>query len=215
VSFWVYVSDRREQLLFETCQHASMVAQTVLVATALGILLAALAYRRPRLAALTTASTAAIMTVPSFALLGLLILPLGLGVAPTVTALVLYALLPIVRNGVVGLRGVDAALVDAARGMGMSRLAVLARVELPIAWPVILTGVRVSTQMIMGIGAIAAYVNGPGLGEQIFSGLARLGGANALNATLAGTAGVILLALLFDLAYVGVGRLTTSRGLRV
>ncbi|MGZ4591370.1 MAG: ABC transporter permease subunit, partial [Actinomycetes bacterium] len=116
MSFWVYVSDRREQLLFETYQHASMVAQTVLVATALGILLAALAYRRPRLAALTTASTAAIMTVPSFALLGLLILPLGLGVAPTVTALVLYALLPIVRNGIVGLRGVDPALVDAARG---------------------------------------------------------------------------------------------------
>lgn len=85
----------------------------------------------------------------------------------------------------------------------------LTRIELPLAWPVILTGIRVSTQLAMGIGAVAAYVSGPGLGEQIFSGLARLGGANAVNSALTGTIGVAILALLFDAAFVLLGRFTT------
>jgi osmoprotectant transport system permease protein len=155
-----------------------------------------------------------IFTIPSFAMFGLLIPVFGLGVTPSVIALVLYALLPVIRNAVVGLSNVDPALVDAARGMGMSRARVLLTVELPLAWPVILTGIRVSAQLIMGMAAIAAYVSGPGLGDQIFSGLARLGGANAVNSALAGTIGVIVLALLFDAAFVLIGRLTTSRGIR-
>ena len=136
-------------------------------------------------------------------------------VAPSVVALTLYSLLPIVRNTIVGLAGVDRTLVDAARGIGMTRTAILLRIELPLAWPVILTGVRVSTQLAMGIAAIAAYVSGPGLGEQIFSGLARLGGANAINMPLAGTVLIIILALLFDGCFVLIGRLTTPRGVRV
>ena len=79
----------------------------------------------------------------------------------------------------------------------------------------ILAGIRVSTQMVMGIAAIAAYVLGPGLGSLIFSGLSRLGGANALNATLVGTIAIVLLALVLDAVLVLVGRLTTSRGIRV
>jgi osmoprotectant transport system permease protein len=159
-------------------------------------------------------STATILTIPSLALIGLLVPPLGLGVPPTVTALVLYGLLPIVRNAIVGLRGVDPTLVDAARGIGMSRLARLLRVELPLAWPPILTGIRVSTQMLMGIAAIAAYASGPGLGNEIFRGIASLGSANALNQVLAGTLGIVILALLFDAVYVLVGRLTIPGGIR-
>jgi osmoprotectant transport system permease protein len=128
--------------------------------------------------------------------------------------LVLYALLPIVRNTIVGLSTVDKSIVDAARGIGMSRLGVLTKVELQLAWPAILAGMRVSTQMLMGIAAIAAYAKGPGLGNLVFSGLSQLGGANALNMALAGTLGVIVLALLLDAVYVLVGRLTTSRGIR-
>jgi ABC-type proline/glycine betaine transport system permease subunit len=88
----------------------------------------------------------------------------------------------------------------------MSRLRSLATVELPLAWPVILTGIRVSTQMTVGIAAIAAYVGGPGLGNQIFSGLANLGGVNSLNNALVGTLGVVVLALVIDgcLALLGV-----------
>lgn len=215
MSFWDYVTSRWDLLLFETYQHASMVFQCVVLATVIGLAVAVATYRTPWLANLATGTASVIFTIPSFAMFGLMIPLFGLGVVPSVVALTLYALLPIIRNCVVGLSGVDPAMVDAARGMGMSRAMVLARVELPLAWPVILTGVRVSTMLTMGVAAIAAYVSGPGLGDEIFSGLARLGGANALNAALAGTLGIIILALLFDAAYVLIGRLTTSRGLRV
>jgi osmoprotectant transport system permease protein len=210
VNVWEYIVDRRDLLLFEAAQHASMVAQCVLVAALLGVLIGVLSYRRPQVSALATGTAGVLFTVPSLALLGLLIPVLGLGVAPSVTAIVLYALLPIIRNTVVGLHGVDPLLVDAARGIGMSRLRALMRIELPLAWPVILTGIRVSTQLAMGIGAVAAYVSGPGLGEQIFSGLARLGGANAVNSTLTGTLGIALLALLFDGFFVLLGRFTVQ-----
>ncbi|MFG1978155.1 ABC transporter permease [Nonomuraea fuscirosea] len=209
MSLWEYVEDRWDLILFETVQHASMVAQCVLIAAILGVLIGVVAYRRPRPSALATTIAGVLFTIPSLALLGLLIPPLGLGVAPSVTAIVVYALLPIIRNTIVGLQGVDPLLVDAARGIGMSRRRLLTRIELPLAWPVILTGIRVSTQLAMGIGAVAAYVSGPGLGEQIFSGLARLGGANAVNSALTGTIGVAILALLFDAAFVLLGRFTT------
>ncbi|MEV4078408.1 ABC transporter permease [Nonomuraea fuscirosea] len=209
MSLWEYVEDRWDLILFETVQHASMVAQCVLIAAVLGVLIGVVAYRRPRPSALATTIAGVLFTIPSLALLGLLIPPLGLGVAPSVTAIVVYALLPIIRNTIVGLQGVDPLLVDAARGIGMSRRRLLTRIELPLAWPVILTGIRVSTQLAMGIGAVAAYVSGPGLGEQIFSGLARLGGANAVNSALTGTIGVAILALLFDAAFVLLGRFTT------
>jgi osmoprotectant transport system permease protein len=208
MNLWEYVEDRWDLIVFETVQHASMVAQCVLIAAVLGVLIGVATYRRPRPSALATAIAGVLFTIPSLAMLGLLIPPLGLGVAPSVTAIVLYALLPIIRNTVVGLRGVDPMLVDAARGIGMSRRRSLTRVELPLAWPVILTGIRVSTQLAMGIGAVAAYVSGPGLGEQIFSGLARLGGANSINATLTGTIGVAILALIFDGFFVLLGRFT-------
>lgn len=214
LSFWDYVSSRREQLWIETWMHASAVFQCMVIATLIGVVVAIATYRSAIASRIAIGTTATILTIPSFALLGLLIPLLGLGVAPTVVALVLYALLPIVRNAIVGLAGVDPQLVDAARGIGMRRAMILLRVELPLAWPALLTGIRVSTQMIMGIAAIAAYVSGPGLGNEIFTGLARLGSKNAINAAWAGTLGVVVLALLFDAAYVLLGRLTVSRGIR-
>jgi osmoprotectant transport system permease protein len=214
VNFWDFISSRHQQLLTDTYQHASAVFQCMVVATLIGVAVGALTYRSERAAQLAIGSTVTVLTIPSYALLGLLIPVLGLGVAPTVTALVLYALLPIVRNCIVGLRGVDPSLVEAGRGIGMTRVSRLFKVELPIAWPNILTGIRVSTQMSMGILAIAAYASGPGLGNEIFNGISSLGSANALNEVLAGTLGIVVLALLFDAALVVIGRLTTSRGIR-
>ncbi|WP_030679481.1 ABC transporter permease [Streptomyces rimosus] len=214
MSFWEYVGNRHTQLLTDTFQHASAVFQCMVLATVLGVLLGVATYRSEWAGNLATATTATILTVPSLALIGLLVPIVGLGVAPTVIALTLYGLLPVVRNAVVGLRGVDPALIDAARGIGMSRTARLLRVELPLAWPPILTGIRVSTQMLMGIAAIAAYASGPGLGNEIFRGISSLGSANALNQVLSGTLGIVVLALLFDAAYVLIGRLTIPRGIR-
>ncbi len=214
MSFWEFVAGRWPQLLADACQQAGVVAQCVLLASLAGVGLAAAAYRSERLGRLALACTVTVWTIPSYALLGLLVPVLGLGVPPTVAALVLYGLLPVVRNTVVGLRGVDPALVDAARGIGMGRVRRMLRVELPVAWPAVLAGIRLAAQMLMGIAAIAAYASGPGLGNEIFDGIASLGGAAAIDEVLAGTLGIAVLALAFDAALVLAGRLTVSRGIR-
>jgi osmoprotectant transport system permease protein len=212
---WDYIQTRRSEILFLGFQHVSLVVQCALLATAIGVTVAVLVYRDGRLTALANGLSAVGLTIPAFALLGLLLTPFGFGVRPAVVAVTFYAALPILRNAVVGLAGVDASLVESARGIGMGRAATLLRVELPLAWPVILTGVRISTQMVMGIAAVAAYVLGPGLGGFIFTGLSRLGGANALYATLTGTIGVVVLAVVLDLLLVLLGRWTIPRGIRV
>ncbi|AYF74241.1 ABC transporter permease [Nocardia yunnanensis] len=213
-TLWNFVVDHRGQLLTDSYLHVSAVVQSMLIATAVAVAIGIAVHRSPWGAALSTALASIVLTVPSFALLGLLIPVLGLGVRPTVVALVLYALLPILRNTIIGLSGVDPAVSDAARGVGMNRLRVLVGIELPLAWPSILAGMRVSTQMIMGILAMAAYAKGPGLGNLIFSGLARLGSPTAVPQALTGTVLIIVLALLLDAVLAGVGRLTTPRGIR-
>ncbi|MCF2434446.1 ABC transporter permease [Streptomyces thinghirensis] len=215
MNFWEFLGSRHQQLLTDAYQHASAVFQCMVVATLLGVLIGVVTYRSDWAGNLATLTTSTILTIPSLAMIGLLIPIVGLGVPPTVTALVLYGLLPIVLQRDRRPARVDPALVDAATGIGMSRVARLLRVELPLAWPPILTGIRVSTQMLMGIAAIAAYASGPGLGNEIFRGIASLGSKNALNQVLAGTLGIIILALLFDAAYVLLGRLTIPRGIRV
>lgn len=191
-----------------------MVAIALMIATLIGVGLGVAVYRRERAATIVLAVVGTFLTIPSFALLAMFIPVFGLGYEPTVVALVMYALLPIVRNTVTGLRAVDPAITESAQGMGMGRARRLARIELPIAWPLILTGIRVSALLLIGIAAIAAAVNGPGLGEDIFSGLARIGSASAINIVLGGVLGVIVLALLFDAFFMVLGRLTTSRGIR-
>jgi len=209
-----YVSDRWEQILFAGWQHFSLVVQCLVLGTVLAVALAALCYRSPRLTAVANSVSAVGLTIPSFALIGLLIAPLGFGVPPAVVVVTFFAALPVLRNAVVGLAGVPPATVEAARGLGMSRAATFLRVELPMAWPVIQAGMRVSAQMVMGVAAVAAYVLGPGLGGFIFSGLSRLGGANSLASVLTGVVAVVVVALILDGLLVLLGRLTTSRGIR-
>ena len=150
-----------------------------------------------------------------FRSIGLLIAPFGFGVTPAVIVVTFFAALPIIRSAIVGLAGISPSIVESARGIGMSRMRTLATVELPMAWPVILSGIRVSAQMVMGVAAIAAYALGPGLGGFIFSGLSRLGGAKAFDSVLVGVIGVVILAFILDLILLGIGRLTTPRGIRV
>lgn len=214
MNLFEYISDRWSKLSLEALLHASLVVQCTVLAAVLGVVIGVVVYRSPVGSALATALASTILTVPSFALLGLLIPLSGLGSTTAVIALVLYALLPIVRNTIVGLDGVDPAITDAARGIGMSRLGVLTRVELRLAWPAILAGMRVATQMLMGIAVIAAYAKGPGLGSEVFSGLTNAGSANSLNQAITGTVGVVILALILDGVYVLIKRFTISRGVR-
>ena len=211
---WDFIDGRREQIAYSTLQHANLVIQAVLVATLIGIALAVVVTWRPRLEPVANAISAIGLTLPAFALVGLLLPLVGIGAVTAFVAVAFYAVFPVLRNAVVGLRGVDPILVESARGMGMHPLAVLLRVRLPLAWPVILAGVRVSMQMSMGVAAIAAYVLGPGLGGYIFTGLAQIGGANAVNYALVGTVGVVVVALVVDLLLLLLGRLTISKGIR-
>jgi osmoprotectant transport system permease protein len=212
---WEFIDERKVQIAFNSYQHVSLVVQAVFVAGLVAVALAIVVTRTKALEPVANAISAVGLTIPSFALLGLLIPLVGIGVAPAFIAVAFYAALPILRNAVVGLQGVDKTLLESARGMGMGEATSLLRVRLPLAWPVILAGVRVSTQMSMGIAAIASYVLGPGLGTYIFTGLAQIGGANALNSALVGTIGIIVLALVLDAALLLLGRLTTSKGIRV
>ncbi|MFI5680487.1 ABC transporter permease [Streptomyces cellulosae] len=214
MSFWEYLGNRHQQLLTDAYQHAGVVFLCVVVATLAGVSIGVITYRTEWAGALATTTASTVLAVPSLAVIGLLVPVVGLGIPPTVIALTLFGLMPVVRTAIAGLRAVDPSLVDAAKGIGMSGPMRLVRVELPLAWPPILTGIRVSTRMLMGIAAIAAYASGPGLGKVIFRGLASRGSGNALNEVLAGTLGIIVLALLFDAAYVLIGRVTVSRGIR-
>lgn len=213
-AFLDYLDYRKGHIFDLAVAHAKIVLIAIAIACVISILIGFLIYRRERIAAIVLGIQGFTLTIPSLALFGVLIPIFGLGFRPVLAALVMYALLPITRNTVTGLRGVDPAITESAQGMGMGRLQRLLRVELPIAWPVILAGVRVSTAMIVGIAAIGAYVNGPGLGKDIFGGLAIIGTPTALHLALGGTLGVIVLVLLFDAFYVLFGKLTTSRGIR-
>lgn len=158
-------------------QHLSLVVVSTLVAVAVGVPLGILAARRPRIGAPLTAFAGIVQTVPSLALFGFLLpLPLvgGIGARTAVTALILYALLPIVRTTSAGLRSIDAAVLEASDAMGMSRRQRLLQVEVPLALPAIVAGIRVATVVGVGTVTIAAAIGAGGLGEYIYRGLAMV-----------------------------------------
>jgi osmoprotectant transport system permease protein len=209
-----FIWQRRDDVFELGIEHVWLVALSVLLSSSIGVLLGVLSYRSATARSAVLAVTGAFLTIPSFALFVLLLGIVGLGTAPVVIALTMYGLLPVVRNTITGLQQVDPAIVESALGMGLSRRQRLLRIELPLAWPVVLTGIRVSTVILVGIAAIGAIVNGPGYGSFIFTGLARVGSPVAVNLVLTGILGVIVVAILFDAAYTLLAKLTTSKGLR-
>ena len=191
---WNFIVDHSSEFWSNGATHARLVATALLLAVPVAVAVGVLASSRPRLAGAALAVAGVIITIPSFALFGLLIAPLGLGFRPAVATLALYALLPVLRNTIVGLAEVPADVVEAARGMGMTGRQALWRVRLPLALPVIIAGVRVATVMIVGITTIAALITAGGLGTFIFDGL-RTGDRTEI---LAGTVTIVALALAFD-----------------
>ncbi|MGH8929146.1 MAG: ABC transporter permease [Egibacteraceae bacterium] len=214
--FFQYLQRNWDDVLELMLEHAVVVAVSIVIAGVVGVGLGVLTYRSraAREVALRVASV--VLTIPSLALYALLVsIPfLGIGPKPVVLALSLYALLPIVRNTVTGLLGVDSAIVESAQGMGMSRWQRILRIELPLAWPVIITGIRVSTLIIIGIATLGAIINGPGLGELVFRGLSSANSPFALDFALAGLLGAVVLGAAFDGFFFLISRLTTSRGVQ-
>jgi osmoprotectant transport system permease protein len=216
VAFLDYLTDPGTQsvLRSQAVEHAVLTALVIVAGSLIGLALGITAHRVRWLRSPIISTVSTFLTIPSLALFAILIPIVGIGFQPAAIALTMYSLLPIVRNTVSGLESVDQAVIESAKGMGMGARARLLRIELPNAWPVILAGLRVATLLVIGIAAVAALVGGPGLGNEIYTGIRRIGSAGAIEALLGGTLAIVLLALLFDLVYLGIGRLTISRGLR-
>lgn len=191
-------------------RHVELVAASVGAALLIGFPLGIAAVRHPQWRGPVFAVLNLLQTIPSIALFGLLIVPLsalaaaapflaelgiaGIGPAPAIIALILYALLPIVRNTVAGIAGVDAAVVNAARGIGMSERQVFRQVQLPLAAPLLLAGLRIVTVQTIGLAVVAALIGAGGLGTFVFAGL----GQYAADLVLLGALPTIALALAAD-----------------
>lgn len=214
IDWFAYVQLNSEFILEETIAHARISLTALALGTVVAVLLGVYAQRRPLLRALSLSAAGIFLTIPSLALFALFVPLFGIGNPPAIAALFLYSLLPILRNTITGLDSVSPAVVESARGMGMSMAQQLVRVRLPLAWPVIMAGVRVSSLLIIGITAITALVGGDGLGTFIDGALTRLGLPNSYNSLYVGTVFTVLLGLVLDAVFAIVQRLTTSRGLR-
>lgn len=213
-SLWEFVAGRPEQIWDRTLEHLILVAWAVALATIIAVGSGIFVHRVRWLRGPWLSTSGIFLTIPSLALFALFIPLLGLGFRPALVALVMYALLPILRNTVTGLDGVDPAVIESAKGMGLAPRHRLLSVELPLAWPVILTGVRVSALLTTGIAAIAVLIGYGGLGGYIQSGINRYPLPTSVERIWTGTVMTILLALAIDTTLAVVQRLTTSSGLR-
>ena len=199
---WAYVQDSSAEIGHYLSQHVTLTLQSVLIALAVAVPLAALAHLRPRLAGPLLGTTGVLYTIPSLALFAVVYPFLRDRRATVLVGLVLYALLLIVRNTLVGLRGVEPQVVDAARGMGYGRWRLLLTVELPSALPSILTGLRLATVSTVALVTVGVVIGYGGLGQLMFRGFNSGYRAQIMTATLL----CLALALLLDLALVLLGR---------
>jgi osmoprotectant transport system permease protein len=191
-------------------EHLWLVGAAMLIAIVIGVPLGILLTRKPRLKNLVFGSTNVIQTIPSLALFGLLLPLPWLGVRVerlAITALALYALLPIVRNTYVGITGISEPVRDAAVAIGLTSWQLLWHVELPLASPVMLAGIRTATVITIGVATIAAAIGAGGLGEFIFRGIAMVDN----SVILAGAIPAALMALAADLLLGGVEKLLAHR----
>jgi ABC-type proline/glycine betaine transport system permease subunit len=199
LSVFDFLRLHQQEALSLTAGHIVLVGVSMFLATLAGVPLGILITRRTALRKWVLGAANVVQTVPSLALFGFLIpVPFigGIGKSTAIVALTLYALLPIIRNTYVGISGVDPAILEAARGMGMTDWQLLRKVEIPLAMSVILAGVRVATVISVGIATIAAAIGAGGLGVYIFRGLAMVNN----QVILAGAIPAAILAIVADLS---------------
>lgn len=215
---WEYLVDHPEKLAGWTLEHLWIIFVAIIIAIILGVVLGIYITGKGKEHIADTALYLAeiMMTVPSLALFGLLMLLLGsmglktFGFLPAVNALIVYGQLPILRNTYIAIRGVDPAMIEAGKGMGMTERQLLFKVKLPLAVPVIMAGLRNAIVLIIGIAAIAALIGAGGLGAPIFRGLRNA----RMDLIILGGVSVSVLALLVDAFMSRVERWVTPKGLR-
>ena len=194
ISFWEFLGSRRGEIVKQIFDHLGLTIIALAIATTIGVSLGIILTRNKQIADKVLGVVSVIQTIPSLALLGFLLPILGIGKAPAIVALFLYALLPIVRNTFTGIEEVNASIKEAAKGVGMPDLQILFKVELPLAIPVIFAGIRTATVTTVGVATISALIGSGGLGEFIFRGIAL----NNADMILAGAIPAAGLAVLLD-----------------
>ena len=205
MNFWSFMVQNRDEVAQLTLEHLCIVGISTMFSVGIGVPLGILITRRPKLHNPVIITANIIQTIPSLALFGFLLPTPWIGDRAgrlAVLALTLYALLPLIRNTYAGIKGVDRAVVEAARGMGLTDWQLLCKVELPLAASVILAGMRVAVVISVGLATIAAAIGAGGLGELIFRGLAMVNN----SVILAGAVPAALMALLADFGLGWLGR---------
>jgi osmoprotectant transport system permease protein len=193
-SLWAFMAQESDKLATQTMQHIGLTFISLIIAVIIGLPLGIFIARKKQYAGTVLGIAGVLQTIPSIALLGFMIPLLGIGAKPAIVALFIYALLPIIRNTYTGILGVDAYITEAATAIGMSKKQILLKVELPLAMPVILAGIRTATVINVGVATLASYIAAGGLGEFIFGGISL----NNTNMILAGAIPAALLAIIFD-----------------
>jgi osmoprotectant transport system permease protein len=206
-----YIRDNQERFLDLLSEHVQLTVVSVVIGLLIALPLAVAASRFELLAKPLTWLAAIGQTIPSIAILGLMLPFLGTGFVPSLFALTIRAILPIFLNGYVGIRSADPAIVDAARGMGTSEAQLLLMVQLPLASPVLFAGIQTATVQNIGLATLAAFIGGGGLGDLILQGLAMVD----VPVLLAGAVPVALLAMLAEVGLSRMQRLVVPAGLQV
>jgi osmoprotectant transport system permease protein len=204
--------DGRWQRLYDrTLEHLWLVAVSLAAALVIALPLGVVAARKPRIGALVLSTTGVLQTIPSLALFVILIPLLGIGAAPTIMALFLYSLLPIVRNTHAGLTGISPALLDSADALGLSRAARLRRIELPLALPTIMAGIRTAAVIAVGLATLGAVIGAGGYGQPILTGIRLNDAALILEGAIPAAVMALVIEALFHLLQTAV----TPHGLRM
>jgi len=209
-SLIAFFNSRHSQIFKLIVEHVQLTVIAVGLAIIIGIPLGILIARVKKLAVPIIGLSNVIQAVPSLALLGFLVPFLGIGSSPAIVMVILYSLLPIVKNSYTGLINIDEDILEAAKGMGMTETQILMKVQLPLAMSVIMAGIRISAVTAVGLMTIAAFIGAGGLGYLVFSGVQTVNN----EMILAGAIPACLLALLMDYVIGKLEKLTVPKGIR-
>jgi len=193
-NFFMMLQNRWPAIVIGTWQHIQLTLVALFIANLIALPLGIMLTRKRKIAETVIGITSVFQTIPSLALLGFMVPLFGIGFGPAIIALTIYGLLPILRNTYTGILGVDQAVIDAGTGMGMTSRQVLFMIELPLALPIIMAGIRTATVMVIGVATLAALVGAGGLGDLIFRGIAMA----RQDLILAGAIPAALLSIVFD-----------------
>lgn len=210
MSFTEFISKNYNEIFKSLIRHIELVSISVLIGVLISVPLGIFLTRHKHMAGLVLAFAGTIQTVPGLVMLGFALVLIGIGMLPAVTVLTLYAILPILRNTYTGITEVDKSYTEASRGIGMTNMQTLLKVELPIALPTIITGIRLSTVYIVSWATLAGLIGAGGLGDLIWTGLSTYN----TKYILAGAVPSAILAFILNGLIGLLERVLTPRGLR-